>query len=89
MLLRSSLINEHFWTKGQARAAVSFLAVVKMLEKKYMDRRLNPRRTKDRLKVSPVFGDAAVGVGRAMSLPSFAVVVVVVVPVAVVGKGSW
>ncbi|CAN0294219.1 unnamed protein product, partial [Hapterophycus canaliculatus] len=46
---------EHFWSKGQARAAVSFLAVVKMLEKKYIDQRLNPRRTKDRLVVSPVF----------------------------------
>lgn len=52
MLFRSTLINEHFWTKGQARAAVSFLAVVKMLEKKYIDHRLNPRRTKDRLVVS-------------------------------------
>ncbi|CAM9952259.1 unnamed protein product [Scytosiphon promiscuus] len=47
----SSLINEHFWTKGQARAAVSFLAVVKMLGKKYIDHRLNPRRVKDRLVV--------------------------------------
>ncbi|CAM9431800.1 unnamed protein product [Ectocarpus fasciculatus] len=43
------LVDEHFWSKSQARAAVSFLAVVQMLEKGYIDKRLNPTRTKDRL----------------------------------------
>lgn len=46
------LVDEHFWSKSQARAAVSFLAVVQMLEKGYIDKHLNPTRTKDRLVVS-------------------------------------
>lgn len=45
-------MDEIFLTKREARAAVSFLAVLKMLEKDYIDHRLNPRRTKDRLVVS-------------------------------------
>ncbi|CBJ48587.1 dicer-like 3 [Ectocarpus siliculosus] len=40
------LADEHFWSKSQARSAVSFLAVVQMLEKGYIDKRLNPTRGK-------------------------------------------
>lgn len=46
------LVDEHFWTKSQARAAVSFLAVLEMLKKGFIDDKLNPRRTKERLVVS-------------------------------------
>lgn len=41
-----------FSTKSEARAGVSFLTVIKLLEKGFIDERLNPRRTKDRLVVS-------------------------------------
>lgn len=44
--------NEHFWNKPMARAAVSYLAVLRMLEKGLVDDLLNPKRTKDRLVVS-------------------------------------
>ena len=44
--------EERFLTKSEARSAVCYLAVLKMLEKGYIDERLNPTRTKDRLVVS-------------------------------------
>lgn len=44
-------MNEHFWTKSQARSAVSFLAVLQMLEKGLINQNLNPVRTKERLVV--------------------------------------
>lgn len=45
-------VNEHFWTKAQARCAVTYLAVLELLKKGLIDERLNPSRTKDRLVVS-------------------------------------
>lgn len=45
-------VTARFSTKLEARAGVSFLAVIKLLEKGFIDERLNPRRTKDRLVVS-------------------------------------
>lgn len=47
-----AFVNEHFVNKSQARAAVSYLAVLQMLEKGLINHNLNPVRTKERLVVS-------------------------------------
>ena len=53
LFFREDLLkNEHFSTKGQARSAAGFLAVMRMLERGLIDQNLNPKRTKERLVVS-------------------------------------
>ena len=52
MTKRDSIPGERFSTKLEARSAVCYLALLKMLEKGYIDERLDPSPKSDRLAVS-------------------------------------